>query len=234
MVDAQAIHQAFADQLEDLAVGGLEYLRAFNAQAAQFIDVEEAAPVDIVRRRAPTGQAVALLFEQMMQALEAFLFAPVEARQPLLDGRQYVAGVLGQGLLEHGRLRIRIVLIGQGGELLSQRFERFIAAQNQRVIAWADREAVFVVLRIKRSVFGIELQRQRAGLQGFAIIAAQKRHQQLALEQGVGRVPLDIEKFAVGAQAAPLEQVQPPRVIGTANGHVVGDNVEDQAHVVFA
>jgi hypothetical protein len=72
VVDAQAIHQAFGDQLEDLAVGGFEHRRALDAQAAEFVDVEKAPPVDVVRRGAPAGQAVALALQQLMQAVETF------------------------------------------------------------------------------------------------------------------------------------------------------------------
>jgi len=51
---------------------------------------------------------------------------------------------------------------------------------------WADREAVFVVLDGKTAVRGVEVQGQRAGLQGFAVVAGEERHEQLALEQRVG------------------------------------------------
>ncbi|MNF62539.1 hypothetical protein D3C84_442230 [compost metagenome] len=47
-------------------------------------------------------------------------------------------------------------------------------------------------------------------------------------------MPLDIEELAVGAQPSPFQQVQPPGVISAAHRHMVGDDVEDQPHVVFA
>ncbi|MNP48554.1 hypothetical protein D3C76_1426830 [compost metagenome] len=47
-------------------------------------------------------------------------------------------------------------------------------------------------------------------------------------------MPLDIEELAVRAQASPLEQVQPPGIVITADRHVVGDDIEDQPHVLRA
>ncbi|MNM49995.1 hypothetical protein D3C81_610160 [compost metagenome] len=63
VVNPQAVDQAAADQLEHLAVGGLEHRRTLHPQAAQLIDVEEASPVDIVAGGAPAGQAIGLAFE---------------------------------------------------------------------------------------------------------------------------------------------------------------------------
>lgn len=73
VVDAQPVDQAFADQLEYLRVGFFEHHRALDAQAAQFVDVEEASPVDVVAGGTPAGEAVVLAFEQAVQAPEAFL-----------------------------------------------------------------------------------------------------------------------------------------------------------------
>ncbi len=41
MIDAQAIEQTVLEQLEDLAVHGLEHLAALDPQADQFADVEK-------------------------------------------------------------------------------------------------------------------------------------------------------------------------------------------------
>ncbi|MCY1411297.1 hypothetical protein D9M71_266810 [compost metagenome] len=81
MVDAQAVHQAPLDQLEDLGMGGFENVLALHAQAAQLIDIEEAPPVDVVGGGAPAGQAVGLALQQQVQALEAVFAAAVERHQ---------------------------------------------------------------------------------------------------------------------------------------------------------
>ena len=70
VVDAQTVDQAFGHQLEDFRVGRFEHRRPFDPQAAQFVDIEKTPPVDVIRRRAPTGQAIALALQQVVQALE--------------------------------------------------------------------------------------------------------------------------------------------------------------------
>ncbi len=78
--------QTVLEQLEDLAVHGLGHLAALDPQADQFADVEETAPVDVVRRGAPTGQAVVLRLEQAVQALASLLVAFLEFAQRALEG----------------------------------------------------------------------------------------------------------------------------------------------------
>ena len=56
----------------------------------------------------------------------------------------------------------------------------------------------------------------------------------MPFEQGVGGMPLDVEKLRVGAGAPPGQQVQPPRVVSTAHRHVIGHHIEDQPHVMGA
>ncbi|RMS12533.1 hypothetical protein ALP75_203718 [Pseudomonas syringae pv. actinidiae] len=93
---------------------------------------------------------------------------------------------------------------------------------------------MLIVLDVKRAALGVEAQGDFSGLQHGAVITAQKRQQQLAFQQRVRGIPLDVEEVCVRAATSPFQQVQPPRVIGAADGHVVGHDVEDQAHAVFA
>ncbi len=72
MVDPQAVHQAVADQLKDFLVSGLEHRRALHAQAGQFVDIEEAPPIDVIACGAPAGETIVLMFQQVVQALKAF------------------------------------------------------------------------------------------------------------------------------------------------------------------
>ncbi|MNQ77293.1 hypothetical protein D3C85_921540 [compost metagenome] len=93
---------------------------------------------------------------------------------------------------------------------------------------------MLVVLDMKCTRLGIEAQGQGAVLQGNAIVAAQEWQQQLAFHQRIGGMPLNVEELAVGAKAPPFQQVQPPGIVATADRHVVGDDVEDQPHVLPA
>ncbi|MNL20237.1 hypothetical protein D3C87_1414750 [compost metagenome] len=70
MIDAQTVDQALGHQLEDLGVGFFEHGWPLDPQAAEFVDIEKAPPIDIVRRGAPAGQAIALALEQVVQTLE--------------------------------------------------------------------------------------------------------------------------------------------------------------------
>ena len=89
-----------------------------------------------------------------MQALETLGRSSVELGESLLDGVQYLAfgGALGEGVLEPGSLGIGIVMIGEGAEAVGQGFERSVVAEDRRIIPWADREVVFIVLDMKRPV----------------------------------------------------------------------------------
>ncbi|VVN12838.1 hypothetical protein PS623_03883 [Pseudomonas fluorescens] len=233
MVDAQAIDQAAFDQLEQLRMSRLEHHRTLNARAAQFIDVEEAPPVDVVGSGAPAGQAVALPFEQLVQAMEALLTAAVEGGQGWL---QRGAGVDPAGQFGVQRLGVdqRLRRTAQGSEVLGQVLQLWTVAEDLAVIGRADREAVIVMSNFEHAGRGIEGQRQFAVLQGLAIIAAEKRQQQLTGQQRIGGVPLDVEEFGVGAASAPGQQALPPGVVGATDGHVVGHGVENEAHAVLA
>ncbi len=93
---------------------------------------------------------------------------------------------------------------------------------------------MLIVLDVERTMLCVEAQRDFAGLQYRAVIAAQERQQQLAFQQWVRRIPLNVEELCIRAATAPFQQVQPPRVVGTADRHVVGHDIENQAHTVLA
>ena len=106
--------------------------------------------------------------------------------------------------------------------------------QNLAVAGRGNREAVFVMLGVERAVFNVQPQWNLALLQRLAVIAAQEGNQQLAFEQRVGRIPLNVEELRVGAAAAPFEHIQPPGITGATHRHVVGDDIEDQPHALGA
>ncbi|MDT4870195.1 hypothetical protein FQZ97_1052620 [compost metagenome] len=122
VVDAQAVHQAPFDQLEDLGMGGLEDLLALHPQAAQFIDIEEAPPVDVIGGGAPAGDTVGLAFQQPMQALQPGLAVAAVQRQAALQGQRValVAGQLGQALLQLDSVAPGIPRVAQAVEALGQ------------------------------------------------------------------------------------------------------------------
>src|SRR5215470_10721658 len=46
-------------------------------------------------------------------------------------------------------------------------------------------------------------------------------------------VPIDVERPRVRRSSSPLENVKPPRVIGTADDHVIGNEIENKAEPVL-
>ena len=60
-----------AQQPQDQLVRGGEDLRLLHAQGGQFVDVEEAAVVDLVGGDPPVRQAIGLLVEQVVEQVEA-------------------------------------------------------------------------------------------------------------------------------------------------------------------
>ncbi len=183
MIDTQPVDQALGDQLEYLPVGGLEHLWPLDTQAAQLVDVEEAPPVDVIAGGAPAGQAVVLTLQQLVQTLKAFRLAGIEMRENLLDTLEHLR-VLGQfGQLGPGLACALISLrkLRQCSEALSHFLQlRVIHGLQQRVVGQrADRKVMLIVLDVERALLGIEAQRDFAGLQYRAVVAAQEWQQQL-------------------------------------------------------
>ncbi len=177
-----------------------------------------------------------MLLQQLVQPGKPLGLARIKQRQDVLDGCQVqgLARLYGQFLFQAGGQGPGIGLIGQGAEAVGQLFEGRMQAQDIAVVPGADREAVLVVLDKEAALGRVKPQGQVAALQGLTVIAAEEGHQQLALEQRVGGVPLDIEEFAVRAQAPPFQQIQPPGVIAATDGHVVGHDIQNQPHLMGA
>ncbi len=109
-----------------------------------------------------------------------------------------------------------------------------VAAQRQirrdRRAVHAHREAGVVVFQLQLAGRGYA-QLERAFGQRLRVGAIQHRQPELAV---VARAaPVDVEPVGMLAAAAVLEHVPPPR-IGRMGGHVVGHDVQQQAHVVRA
>ena len=62
-----------------------------------------------------------------------------------------------------------------------------------------------------------------------AVLVAEERHQDLVLEvRGFG-VPVDVEPPGIAGVHPPFEHVEPERIVGAADAHVVGHEIEDLA-----
>src|SRR6185312_13556042 len=45
--------------------------------------------------------------------------------------------------------------------------------------------------------------------------------------------PIDVEARCVRRALAPLEHVEPPRIVGVADAHVIGHKIEDKAEAIL-
>ena len=122
----------------------------------------------------------------------------------------------------------------QRGALLAFGEQRLGAAENARVAARVERKAVLVVAHREASGVVLEAEHELAAREHIAIVVAQCRHQHLALELSVDRMPLDVKVLCVGRGWPVFQHVHPPGVVGAEHAHVVGHHVEQQSQAVFA
>ncbi len=79
---------------------------------------------------------------------------------------------------------------------------------------------------------GVEAQHELAGLEDGAVLLAEEGDQQLARQVAPVRLPVDVEPAGDVGVRAPFQHVEPPGVVGAADAHVVGHEVEDLAEAV--
>jgi hypothetical protein len=87
VIVAQSRHVTLRDETQHFRVHRLEDLGIFDADRRQFVDVEEAAVVDLVGRDAPVTDAVRLIGEQRFEPGKTFRVAgrSVDVAQRFVD-----------------------------------------------------------------------------------------------------------------------------------------------------
>ena len=71
VIDAEGGDASFADPADNQAMDVVEDGRVFDANADELCNIKESAVVDFLRGDAPEGEAVGLLFEELVEGLEA-------------------------------------------------------------------------------------------------------------------------------------------------------------------
>src|SRR5579864_792396 len=71
MVYAKSIKFSLGDKVQDELVGLVKDVFVLGTESGEIVDIEEAAVVDVIRGRAPLGEAVGLGLDQFMQRVEA-------------------------------------------------------------------------------------------------------------------------------------------------------------------
>ena len=69
-------------------------------------------------------------------------------------------------------------------------------------------------------------QAEVAALEHATVVVGEHREEHDVAEPSLGRVPVDVEVRRVTARGAVLQDVPPPGVVGSTDGHVIGDDVE--------
>ena len=72
----------------------------------------------------------------------------------------------------------------------------------------------------------VELEHELAGVELDAVLIAEHRHEQLVVQVAAMRLPIDVEPACIRGVGAPLEHVEPQRVVGAADAHVIRHEVE--------
>ena len=260
VVDPQAVHQAAVEQVEHQGVGAFENLRMLDADGRQLVDVEEAAIVDFVGRHAPIGQAIRLLAQQLIQAVEAVGIAlpAVELMQRLgqdAGNRRRAFGQLVQAAFDDlffslplddalavGFVARRQVLNRRQNAQILQQVGMLAAElllegldprrQNQRVRPGSDRQPRGEVIQPECALF--QPHHQLPLFQHFAELIAQHGQQHLVGQVGLEGHPVDIEVGGEGRAGAVFEHVEPPAVAAGGGAHVIGNHIEDQPHLPVA
>ena len=234
MVDAQAVERPVADQREDEAVGVVEQLRQLHADAGELVDVEEAAIVDVVGGDAEMRRAPMLVGDQRIEAAPA-REVPGRSVDPADGGIDGLADIVAcgrqagePGLQVPGAARGMGMPVGQAREGIADRLELgMLIAEDAAVMQWADRQLVRAIGPDGEAAgAGVEAQDELAGFQHHAVMVAEQRHQQLAMQVAPIRGPVDIEPPRVIGLPTPLQHVEPPGIVGAADAHVVRHDVQ--------
>src|SRR5690606_33391477 len=103
-----------------------------------------------------------------------------------------------------------------------------------RVRVRGNGEVMLVVFDAEAPALGTKIQMDIAFCQRVAIGIAEKWREDFVVENGVRYLPIDIEKIGVSALPSPFEHIEPESIIVAADRHMVGNNIDEHAHVVLA
>ena len=104
-------------------------------------------------------------------------------------------------------------------------------SQNRRIGMWRDRKAMREIPGAEAPQLSVEANLDVAVFEDDAVLIPEDRKQHPLLEVGPCGAPVDVEIFGERRVPAPFQNVEPPGVVGTADGHVIGNEVEDETHI---
>ncbi len=89
----------------------------------------------------------------------------------------------------------------------------------------------FVIIVLNHEAPFLQTQSDFLILQDLVIGSAQNGLEHPPFQKLIGRMPIHIKKYGIGGGRAVFQDVQPPGVV-MAQGHVIGNDVEEQSHIV--
>ncbi len=102
--------------------------------------------------------------------------------------------------------------------------------QDQKVGFGRDGQLGIETLDEKATL--VENQFEFLVLKRLGVRVAEDRQKNFVLEHHAGRVPVDIKKRSVGRAGAVFQDIHPPGILASG-GHVVRDDVQEEAHLMF-
>src|ERR1019366_9632508 len=218
----------------------IEDFRQFHSQAGQFINVEEPSVIDIVRGRSEMGNTPVLFLNQIVQRLPAggIALVALEAIQRNMERLAHV----GVRLHELRELRLEVGcasydLGSSGGEprkRIAELFELCMTiAQYTPIMQWPDRQHMRLVGPYRQRPGGlVKLKSQFSTLKFHAILSAEQGYEHFLVQVTAIGVPFDVEPAGVYRLRTPFEDVEPQRIIGATDTHVIRDHIENLSEVL--
>ena len=226
------------DHSEDQPVRRLEQLRHFDAQPGEVVDVEKAPVVDLLGRDAPERDPIGLILEQPVQPPKASGRPGSPANAPTAaSSAAAVSGSAAASASCRFSAAARWCAAQAAADAAPEsagQLAQFRAAMPQdiRVRQRTDRKAMLVIPGAEGALTRIEAQRDLASFENRAVLVAEHRQQNPALQIVPDRVPVDVEERRIGRILAPLQNVEPPGVVGAADPHVVRHDIDNEPHAV--
>src|SRR6202022_326867 len=235
MVDPQAVERAGAQKAQKKSMCVLEDLGQLHPKPSQLVDIEKTPIVDVIGCNAEVSNPPALEPDEVVQLAPGFQLSgrAIDARHCGVCPPAKFCPVPREGS------QFELELSGAAGDLrpplrqarkrVAEAFQiRVSAAQNTVVVQQTHRQLVRVVSPNRKTAFRrIKLEDELSRFKHGSVLRTQSGDEQLVMKVALVGVPIDVEPSSVDGLLPPFQHVQPQRIIGTPNPHVIGYEVQN-------
>src|SRR5262249_34634973 len=240
-IEPQAVQAALGNKAANKPMNGVKSPAVFHAQSGQCVDVEEPPVVDLAASKSPMREPIVLALEQVMQGKNGRGVASrAISPKPTLDhvipvGDRGEFGLEGWRLVARGIVRAAIARREfeelAACRLLARSGFRYDFLQNLAVTAGSDGQPMLVIPGGEAAPRCIIPKRDVTAFQRLAVGGSKNRDQDAAPRVRGQGLPIDIERSSAGRLRSPFQDIEPPRVVGIVNAHVVGHEIENEPNV---